>query len=562
MSSVSIRVDEGAKGDDAADLLDGISLGSTSLYAQPERSAGNPKPALDTFTSSSVDPGQSAHGSPGQVASRLVEEVEEVSDFFVVPVHDTPQEDAPDQEEPPDDGSLSSDSEGETEGQGKGKHDSTMKRSHMPDGTSSQKTGYLLKYNNFVKGWSTRHLSLVDGTLFYAKHESDCVRVEVDVRFCSVAERGDKNLNNGFVSQRLAPAQCKRACAAVARTPPPNTHLLQTLFVPCPHRPAACCPTQEVITEQKKLVLQASTRAEMEAWMTAFKRAAVSIPLSRQQLLQNEHSLFVHRPSRVTFCNVCAKRLAPQKKCLRCEVCGFRAHAQCAAATATLCKWTTCLTVPHQCRTDDGVIGHQWITGNMPGSSKCAVCTKAVGSTRRLQDFRCMWCRTVVHSFCRVAIPAQCTLGRHRVSILQPTGIEPTKAKESSSVIAAPSPWQVNLPPNSSPLVIFINPKSGSNDGGEPGPVLLPLCWSPQPQPAAIAAVAPWLQPCPLGKRMQSISLPAFPLRCGRTVPCPPQYRRQPPLPLPTHTPFPDSLCTFSSPTVAQSPWAESSETS
>jgi len=189
------------------------------------------------------------------------------------------------------------------------------------------------------------------------------------------------------------------------------------------------------------------------------------VPLSQQQLLENDHSLFVHRPNRVTFCNVCTKLLRPQKRCLRCEICGFRAHSQCAAATETRCKWTTCLTVPPRCYTAEGVIGHQWITGNMPGSSRCSVCNKAAGSTQRLQDYRCMWCRTVVHSFCRVAVPTMCALGRHRVSILPPTGIEPTVAVEKS-VITAPSPWHVVLPANTSPLVIFINPKSGSNDGG------------------------------------------------------------------------------------------------
>lgn len=39
---------------------------------------------------------------------------------------------------------------------------------------------------------------------------------------------------------------------------------------------------------------------------------------------------------------------------------------------------------------------HQWLEGNLPVSAKCAVCDKTCGSVLRLQDWKCLWCKTMV----------------------------------------------------------------------------------------------------------------------------------------------------------------------
>ena len=41
-------------------------------------------------------------------------------------------------------------------------------------------------------------------------------------------------------------------------------------------------------------------------------------------------------------------------------------------------------------------IPHQWMEGNLPAGSKCVVCERACGSVRRLQDYRCIWCKWTV----------------------------------------------------------------------------------------------------------------------------------------------------------------------
>lgn len=39
---------------------------------------------------------------------------------------------------------------------------------------------------------------------------------------------------------------------------------------------------------------------------------------------------------------------------------------------------------------------HQWLEGNLPVSARCVVCDKNCGSVRRLQDWRCLWCKAIV----------------------------------------------------------------------------------------------------------------------------------------------------------------------
>lgn len=41
---------------------------------------------------------------------------------------------------------------------------------------------------------------------------------------------------------------------------------------------------------------------------------------------------------------------------------------------------------------------HQWLEGNLPVSARCAVCDKTCGSVRRLQDWRCLWCKAIVRA--------------------------------------------------------------------------------------------------------------------------------------------------------------------
>ena len=97
---------------------------------------------------------------------------------------------------------------------------------------------------------------------------------------------------------------------------------------------------------------------------------------------------------------------------------------------------------------------HQWIEGNLPVASKCAVCDKTCGSVIRyidflhpinrkyksffpfcdiyfklcltntiirLQDWRCLWCRACVHATCRANFIQNCSFGETRTATVPPT---------------------------------------------------------------------------------------------------------------------------------------------
>ncbi|KPP78454.1 diacylglycerol kinase eta-like, partial [Scleropages formosus] len=100
---------------------------------------------------------------------------------------------------------------------------------------------------------------------------------------------------------------------------------------------------------------------------------------------------------------------------------------------------------------------HQWLEGNLPVSAKCAVCDKTCGSVLRLQDWRCLWCKAMVHTVCMDLYPAKCPLGQCKVSIIPPTAL---------NSIDSDGFWKATCPPScSSPLLVFVNSKSGDNQG-------------------------------------------------------------------------------------------------
>ncbi|NXJ85352.1 DGKH kinase, partial [Trogon melanurus] len=311
----------------------------------------------------------------------------------------------------------SSDSEGEQE-------DSSHKlirkvsTSGQMRSKKSVKEGLLLKQTSSFQRWKRRYFKLRGRTLYYAKDAKSLIFDEVDLSDASVAETSTKNVNNSFT----------------------------------------------VITPFRKLILCAENRKEMEDWITALKSVQKweihEATQFNMEHFSGMHNWYACSHARPTFCNVCREALpGVTSHGLSCEVCKFKAHKRCAVRATNNCKWTTLASIGTEIIEDeDGVaMPHQWLEGNLPVSARCAVCDRTCGSVRRLQDWRCLWCKAIVHSACKELFGKRCPLGQYKVSIIPPTAL---------NSIDSDGFWKATCPSTcSSPLLAFVNSKSGDNQG-------------------------------------------------------------------------------------------------
>ncbi|XP_061547230.1 diacylglycerol kinase eta isoform X4 [Phycodurus eques] len=283
---------------------------------------------------------------------------------------------------------------------------------------TSIKEGLLLKQTSSFQRWKKRYFKLRGRTLYYAKDAKSLIFDEVDLSDASVAESSTKNANNSFT----------------------------------------------VITPFRRLILCAENRKEMEDWISSLKSVQSREHYETAQFnvehFSGMHNWYACSHARPTFCNVCKDSLSGvTSHGLSCEVCKFKAHKRCAVRATNNCKWTTLASIGKDIIEDeDGIaMPHQWLEGNLPVSAKCAVCDKTCGSVLRLQDWRCLWCKAMVHTACMDVYSRKCPLGQCKVSIIPPTAL---------NSIDSDGFWKATCPPScASPLLVFVNSKSGDNQG-------------------------------------------------------------------------------------------------
>nr|XP_044607512.1 diacylglycerol kinase delta isoform X3 [Equus asinus] len=324
----------------------------------------------------------------------------------------------PPQPPPPPPPEESSDSEPEAEPGSPQK----LIRKVSTSGQIRQKTvikeGMLTKQNNSFQRSKRRYFKLRGRTLYYAKTAKSIIFDEVDLTDASVAESSTKNVNNSF-----------------------------TVITPC-----------------RKLILCADNRKEMEDWIAALKTVQNREHFEPTQYSMDHfsgmHNWYACSHARPTYCNVCREALSGvTSHGLSCEVCKFKAHKRCAVRATNNCKWTTLASIGKDIIEDeDGIaMPHQWLEGNLPVSAKCTVCDKTCGSVLRLQDWRCLWCKAMVHTSCKDSLLTKCPLGLCKVSVIPPTAL---------NSIDSDGFWKATCPPScTSPLLVFVNSKSGDNQG-------------------------------------------------------------------------------------------------
>uniref|UniRef100_A0A7N6AMG2 Diacylglycerol kinase n=1 Tax=Anabas testudineus TaxID=64144 RepID=A0A7N6AMG2_ANATE len=154
------------------------------------------------------------------------------------------------------------------------------------------------------------------------------------------------------------------------------------------------------------------------------------------------------------YCNVCQSMLLGlRKQGLCCTCCKYTVHGRCANRNPAPCSKTYV-----KSKKETGVPVHDWVSGNCD-SKKCDKCQKKIKSYQGLTGKHCVWCHTMRHDQCANQEPTECTCGPLRDHILPPWAIYPViKVRNHPQA-------HLNPVPNTNPLLVFVNPKSGGKQG-------------------------------------------------------------------------------------------------
>ncbi|XP_054902124.1 diacylglycerol kinase, alpha a isoform X1 [Poeciliopsis prolifica] len=175
------------------------------------------------------------------------------------------------------------------------------------------------------------------------------------------------------------------------------------------------------------------------------------------------------------YCNVCQSMLLGlRKQGLCCTCCKYTVHGRCANKNPAPCARTYV-----KSKKETGVPVHEWVSGNCD-SRKCDRCQKKIKSLQGLTGKHCVWCHTMRHDECAALEPTECTCGTLRDHILPPWAIYPVIKERPNNVKNGCSAstddgdfnitpdgqvLQISPVPNTHPLLVFVNPKSGGKQG-------------------------------------------------------------------------------------------------
>ncbi|XP_035242713.1 diacylglycerol kinase, alpha b [Anguilla anguilla] len=175
------------------------------------------------------------------------------------------------------------------------------------------------------------------------------------------------------------------------------------------------------------------------------------------------------------YCNVCQNMLLGlRKQGLHCKCCKYTVHGRCANKNPAPCAHTFV-----KSKEETGVAFHDWVSGGC-NSGKCASCQKKIKSYRSLTGKHCVWCHVKVHDKCVSLLPTECDCGCNRDHILPPWAIYPIKedpmavkahcpgvseSKDVHNYTADGQLLQISPIPDTHPLLVFVNPKSGGKQG-------------------------------------------------------------------------------------------------
>lgn len=183
-----------------------------------------------------------------------------------------------------------------------------------------------------------------------------------------------------------------------------------------------------------------------------------------------QHMWRLKQFSRPAYCNVCETMLLGiTKRGLSCTFCKFTVHERC-AKKASPCKVSTYA----KSKKDTGAQTHVWVRGGCD-SGRCDCCQKKIRNFQSLTGLHCVWCHLQIHEDCLSAMSPECNCGLLRDHILPPSAIYPCildrqnlssrNVDELQHLVPDGQALRIIPVPNTHPLLVFVNPKSGGKQG-------------------------------------------------------------------------------------------------
>ncbi|XP_070497309.1 diacylglycerol kinase 1 isoform X3 [Chironomus tepperi] len=192
--------------------------------------------------------------------------------------------------------------------------------------------------------------------------------------------------------------------------------------------------------------------------------------------------------SKPAYCNLCLNMLVGLgKKGLCCTLCKYTVHERCVQRAPASCITT------YVKSKRPGALQHHWVEGNC--YRNCSKCHKRI---KAYSGLTCRWCKMTLHNRCANNVKIECNMGKFSNFTVPPTAICPAvldrqrsasvtniRSKVIDSILklriyfyhldihlhvckqpAPPIHFQVTLDsPAATPLLVFINPKSGGRQG-------------------------------------------------------------------------------------------------
>ncbi|XP_019736854.1 diacylglycerol kinase, alpha b isoform X1 [Hippocampus comes] len=159
------------------------------------------------------------------------------------------------------------------------------------------------------------------------------------------------------------------------------------------------------------------------------------------------------------YCCVCKSMLLGlRKQGLCCSRCKYTAHSHCSNKNVEPCAPTFV-----KSKQELRVPSHDWVRSDR--SSKCQVCSRKI---KTLAGRRCVWCQQMRHDECIYTGLSTCNCGPLKDHILPPWAIYAHSKKEDTNLLNVTPDGNIlqTVPiPDIHPLLVFVNPKSGGNQG-------------------------------------------------------------------------------------------------